>query len=85
MPSHPPQRGYRGVVDDGRGAEWCEFVDVEVSAGDFERLGADFDRTGVVRHGRVGAAQGRLFPLVAAVDYAVGWLASHRPEPAGRR
>ncbi|MFI7639512.1 aminoglycoside N(3)-acetyltransferase [Nonomuraea sp. NPDC049400] len=76
--SDPPRRGYRAVVDDGRGPEWCEFVDVDVDVSDFEALGADFDKTGAVRRGRVGAAEARLFPLIAAVDYAVDWFAAHR-------
>ncbi|MET8001331.1 aminoglycoside N(3)-acetyltransferase [Nonomuraea glycinis] len=74
----PPRRTYRAVVDDGRGREWCEFVDVDLDAGDFTCLGADFDRTGVVRHGKVGQAEARLFSLTTAVDFAIGWFASHR-------
>lgn len=74
----PPRRTYRAVVDDGRGREWCEFEDVDLDAGDFASLGADFDQTGVVRHGKVGQAEARLFPLTAAVDFATGWFASHR-------
>ncbi|WP_188194613.1 aminoglycoside N(3)-acetyltransferase [Nonomuraea sp. SYSU D8015] len=82
----PPRRRFRAVVDDGNGREWCEFEDVAVNAGDFAALGADFEGTGAVRRGRVGAAEARLFSLPAAVDYAVDWLASHRspahPPPA---
>jgi aminoglycoside 3-N-acetyltransferase len=76
--SAPPRRTYRAVVDDGRGREWCEFEDVDLDAGDFASLGADFNRTGVVRHGKVGRAEARLFSLTAAVDFATGWFASHR-------
>ncbi|RVX38040.1 aminoglycoside 3-N-acetyltransferase [Nonomuraea polychroma] len=79
----PPRRRYRAVVDDGNGRTWCEFEDVAVDASDFAALGADFDETGVVRRGRVGAAEARLFSLPAAVAYAVDWLASHRDAPAG--
>ncbi|WP_327102368.1 aminoglycoside N(3)-acetyltransferase [Nonomuraea glycinis] len=75
----PSRRTYRAVVDDGRGREWCEFEDVDLDAGDFASLGADFDRTGVVRHAKVGRAEARLFPLAAAVDFATDWFASHRP------
>jgi aminoglycoside 3-N-acetyltransferase len=73
-----PRRTYRAVVNDGRGREWCEFVDVDLNAGDFASLGADFDQTGVVRHGRVGQAEARLFSLTAAVDFATDWFALHR-------
>ncbi|TMR37099.1 AAC(3) family N-acetyltransferase [Nonomuraea zeae] len=79
----PPRRRYRAVVDDGQGPGWCEFADVDVDSGDFAALGADFDRTGAVRHGRVGAAEARLFPLATAVDYAVDWFRAHRT--TGRR
>ncbi|WP_433439533.1 aminoglycoside N(3)-acetyltransferase [Nonomuraea sp. CA-141351] len=74
----PHRRSYRAVVDDGEGRTWCEFVDVDVDASDFEALGADFERTGAVRRGLVGAAEARLFPLIAAVDYAADWFAAHR-------
>ncbi|WP_049573894.1 aminoglycoside N(3)-acetyltransferase [Nonomuraea sp. SBT364] len=74
----PPRRSYRGVVDDGRGREWCEFVDVDLDAGDFAALGAAFELAREVRRGRVGNATARLFPLAAAVDFATGWLAAHR-------
>lgn len=82
--STPPRRTYRAVVDDGRGREWCEFEDVDLNAGDFAALGADFDQTRVVRHGKVGHAVTRLFSLTAAVDFATDWFASHR-SPQGRR
>ncbi|WP_328814974.1 aminoglycoside N(3)-acetyltransferase [Nonomuraea cypriaca] len=75
---HPPRRTYRGVVDDGDGRVWCEFEDVTVDASDFGVLGAGFEATGAVRRGRVGAAQARLFSLVAAVDHATDWFTSHR-------
>ncbi|GAA3603002.1 AAC(3) family N-acetyltransferase [Nonomuraea rosea] len=74
----PPQRSYRAVVDDGDGRAWCEFVDVHVDDADFWRLGADFEVAGDVRLGWVGAAQARLFALTDAVDYATGWLTTHR-------
>jgi aminoglycoside 3-N-acetyltransferase len=74
----PPRRAYRAVVNDGNGREWCEFEDVALDASDFAVLGAGFEETGVVRRGRVGAAEARLFSLRAAVDYAVGWFTSHR-------
>ncbi|MFG1702291.1 aminoglycoside N(3)-acetyltransferase [Nonomuraea sp. M3C6] len=74
----PPRRSYRAVVDDGEGRAWCEFVDVKVNDSDFMLLGADFERTGAVRLGRVGEAEARLFSLVDAVDFAVAWFAAHR-------
>ncbi|MFB4290987.1 aminoglycoside N(3)-acetyltransferase [Nonomuraea sp. ATR24] len=74
----PPRRSYRGVVDDGRGREWCEFEDVDLDAGDFAALGAAFERACRVRRGPVGDATARLFPLRTAVDFAVAWLTANR-------
>ncbi|WP_437995399.1 AAC(3) family N-acetyltransferase [Sorangium sp. So ce185] len=55
------------------------FDDVATDSGDFDRLGADFDRdTGLVRRGRAGAATALLMPQRPLVDYAVGWLPRNR-------
>jgi aminoglycoside 3-N-acetyltransferase len=79
----PPRRTYEAVVDFGQGWTWWQYVDVDLYAGDFVELGADFEKLHPVRYGRVGEAEARLFPLRAAVDFAVNWLKDHRPA-AGR-
>ncbi|WP_433225038.1 aminoglycoside N(3)-acetyltransferase [Microtetraspora malaysiensis] len=74
----PPRRLYRCVVNFGRGQQWWEYEDVVLDDSDMDRLGADFDSTGTVRHGRVGRAHAFLFPMAAAVDFAAEWFFRHR-------
>lgn len=80
--ARPPTRRYRCVISVAGRAVWHEYQDVVLDDGDFPELGADLDRAGPVRRGRVGQADSRLVPMVAAVDFAVTWLRRHRP-PAG--
>ncbi|MEU2284824.1 AAC(3) family N-acetyltransferase [Streptomyces sp. NPDC013178] len=81
----PPRRTYRCVVLRDGERRWTSYEDVALDDGDFGALGADFEQHDtarpdpVVRGGPVGDAQARLFPLGAAVDFAVGWLAGNRP------
>ncbi|GII52393.1 AAC(3) family N-acetyltransferase [Planotetraspora thailandica] len=74
----PPRRLYRCVVDFGDGPVWWEYEDVVLDDGDFSLLGADFEKAAQLRAGRIGEAEARVFPFVAAVDYAVMWFARHR-------
>ncbi|MFE9491313.1 aminoglycoside N(3)-acetyltransferase [Streptomyces sp. NPDC006641] len=77
----PPRRSYRCVVTAGGRRQWWEYEDVALDDGDFAALGADFARTddgGTVRTGPVGSSTSRLFRITDAVDFATGWLASHR-------
>jgi aminoglycoside 3-N-acetyltransferase len=50
--------------------------------GDFEKLGADFEATGRATVGPVGDATARLMDQRPLVDFAVGWIATHRRRPA---
>lgn len=78
----PPRRSYRCVVKAHGLPRWWEYEDVALDDSDFGVLGRDFERSGpstAVRSGRVGRARSRLVGLTAAVDFAVGWLADHRP------
>jgi aminoglycoside 3-N-acetyltransferase len=61
------------VVEAGRRV-WKRYRDLDLDAAPFPAIGAAFDRTGEVRLGRVGNATARLFPLRAAVDFALAWL-----------
>jgi aminoglycoside 3-N-acetyltransferase len=70
------------VLVDG-GSAWVWWTDVNVDADDFAELGADLEATGAVRIGTVGEATSRLMRQRAAVDFAAGWLAEHRPALAG--
>jgi aminoglycoside 3-N-acetyltransferase len=76
----PPYREYACAVATPDGRRWLAYRDVGLDDSDFGRLGEDFERdTGVVRHGRVGSAPTRLFPVATAVDYAQWWIAANRP------
>ncbi|MFD7658197.1 aminoglycoside N(3)-acetyltransferase [Actinosynnema sp. NPDC059797] len=66
------------AVTTARGRSWTTVRDVAVDNDDFAELGAAFVEDRPVRHGRVGAAVTRLFPLAEAVAYAEVWLAEHR-------
>ncbi|GAA3463773.1 aminoglycoside N(3)-acetyltransferase [Saccharothrix longispora] len=70
------------AVTTPRGRSWTTVRDVAVDGDDFAELGAAFVGARPVRHGRVGAAVTRLFPLAEAVAYAEVWLAGRR---TGRR
>jgi aminoglycoside 3-N-acetyltransferase len=61
-----------------RGRGWTTWTEVDVDAGDFDRLGAALEETGAVTVGPVGAATARLMSQRAAVDFATAWLAAHR-------
>ncbi|MEU4264654.1 MULTISPECIES: AAC(3) family N-acetyltransferase [Streptomycetaceae] len=77
----PPRRLYRCVVAPEGGRRWWEYEDVALDDSDFAALGRAFERaelTGAVRTGRVGSAVSRLMRLRPAVDFAVGWLGTHR-------
>ncbi|WP_371606608.1 MULTISPECIES: aminoglycoside N(3)-acetyltransferase [unclassified Streptomyces] len=76
----PPRRLYRCVVASEGRRHWWEYEDIALDDSDFARLGEDFARARpeAVSTGRVGAAPSRLFPLRAAVDFAVGWITEHR-------
>ena len=54
------------------GDEWREFKGFPHRDEDFAELGADFEQAhpAAVRHGRVGAASARLFPLALAAEHA---------------
>ncbi len=49
------------------------FTDLDLDDGDFAELGARADGEPFVRRGLVGAADCRLLPIRAAVDFAVSW------------
>jgi aminoglycoside 3-N-acetyltransferase len=74
----PPRREYHCVIADGGRRRWHSYEDVVLDDGDFGELGADLERTGAAVTGRVGGAECRLLPLMAAVDFAVAWLRRHR-------
>jgi aminoglycoside 3-N-acetyltransferase len=74
----PPRKRQAAAVLTETGREWVSWEDVDVDEEDFDRLGDDFDATGAVTIGGVGAATCRLMRQRAAVDYAVGWFRQNR-------
>ncbi|MGW0792476.1 aminoglycoside N(3)-acetyltransferase [Streptomyces sp. NPDC002911] len=77
----PPRRLYRCVVAlEGGGGRWWEYEDITLDDSDFAALGNDMvrARAEAVGTGSVGAARSHLFPLRAAVDFAVDWLGDRR-------
>jgi aminoglycoside 3-N-acetyltransferase len=61
------------------GGGWETVTEVSISSDRFDELGHDFERDRPVVHGKVGAADVRLFPVADAVAYAERWLPLHRP------
>ncbi len=59
---------------------WVRYDDIEWDSNDFLPLGLDFEREDLerestrVRVGAVAKARAKLFPLRAAVDYAIEWM-----------
>jgi aminoglycoside 3-N-acetyltransferase len=78
----PPRAGAGASVFGPDGTNrWATWVDVVADSDDFERLGADFEATGAATVGRVGNATARLMSQRALVDFATGWMATHRERP----
>jgi aminoglycoside 3-N-acetyltransferase len=76
--TEPPLRSYRCVVARDGAPMWWQYRDVVLDDGDFEDIGADLDRGGIVARGRIGHADSRLIRFAHAVDFATEWLARHR-------
>lgn len=74
----PATRRYRCFVAEDGVRKDLEFTGIVLDDDDFGALGADLDPLPFVRRGRVGAANCRLFPLRAAVDFAAGWFRTNR-------
>lgn len=66
------------MVDGNR--RWVKYQELDVSGDDFSQLGSDFASTGRERRGPVGAGTGLLMRQRDLVDFALGWIESHRLE-----
>jgi aminoglycoside 3-N-acetyltransferase len=71
-------RGYRCFVHEHGRRVRKEFIAPDLSDHDFNHLGEALERERRVSHGTVGQARATLIALPDAVDFAVGWMASHR-------
>ncbi|MEU8172648.1 AAC(3) family N-acetyltransferase [Microbispora hainanensis] len=74
----PPEEWYGCVVQVGGRRTWTYYKDVVLDDRDFAECGAELERTGKVRRGRVGKADSRLFSLPKAVTFAERWLSEKR-------
>jgi aminoglycoside 3-N-acetyltransferase len=84
LPEPPAPREYRCLVSRHGVREEYMFTDIQLYAGDFEKLGEHIDREPFVRRGQVGsAADCRLLPVRNAVDFAMAWppFRCHRAVP----
>lgn len=74
-------RSGAAVIQDGK-REWIWFDELDWDNGDFEQIGAEFEKdTDVVIHGRVGNASCKLIPFRTLVDYGADWMTEFRPKP----
>jgi aminoglycoside 3-N-acetyltransferase len=82
LPWPAPMRPYQCFVQVGGERVQLDFDAADLDDGDFARLGMALDAQPFVRRGRLGEAQARVFPVRAAVDFAVAWMTDHRaPAP----
>jgi aminoglycoside 3-N-acetyltransferase len=63
------------VLRDGA-RTWTTFRDIDFGDDVFPAIGEEFEKTGVVRVGKIGSATARLFSQRAAVNFATSWLKS---------
>ncbi|MFC7549561.1 aminoglycoside N(3)-acetyltransferase [Plantactinospora sp. GCM10030261] len=76
----PPVRTNSCAVLVGGERNWVTYTSVALDATDFGELGREFrERTDVVTDGLVGAAASLALPARRAADFAVQWMARHRP------
>lgn len=57
---------------------WKSYRDHQRKHDDFEILGAEFEKSGRVKSGKVGNAQTRIFSQVDAVDFGLAWMQKNR-------
>lgn len=60
------------IIEDGQRV-WKQFRDIEIDADVFPSIGTEMEQANLVKIGRVGLAECRLFPQRLAVDFAVQW------------
>lgn len=64
------------MVDGQR--QWVTFEMDSFDDGDFEQIGDDYEAAHGISRGRVGQAEVRFVRARPLVDYAVGWIETHR-------
>lgn len=76
-PGAKPIRQGAPVFEDGNPV-WKTYDEIELDSDVFPAIGAAFEQTGLVRMGKIGAADVRLFPQCPGVDFAERWLSERR-------
>jgi aminoglycoside 3-N-acetyltransferase len=76
-PSKQTITQHSAVLVDGE-RRWVEYTELDGDTDDFAALGAEFESTGQVRIGSVGAATARLMRQREVVDFATDWLGRNR-------
>ena len=76
FPKEMIQEGCAIMVNGVR--QWVSYETLDLDESDFAELGADYDRIGAVRTGRVGKAHVRFMKQRPLVDFAVQWMEQHR-------
>jgi aminoglycoside 3-N-acetyltransferase len=69
----PEQEAGAAVLEDGQRV-WKQFRDIAWDDETFPEIGMDFEATGAVTVGKVGAGRAHLFRQRLAVDFAERWL-----------
>ncbi len=64
------------LVDGQR--RWVSWRDLEVGTEDFDAIGRDFAAESTEAHSTIGRGIGRLCRVRDCVDFAIGWIESHR-------
>jgi aminoglycoside 3-N-acetyltransferase len=73
---HVIQQGAPMIIDGER--QWVQFENINLNEDDFPAIGAAFENTGQVRHGKVGYGEALLMPQRPLVDFAVEWMNMNR-------
>ena len=79
LPWPPEDQEYRCYVSRDGHREELTFTAARLDPTDFSELGANLEEdTAIVAKGPFGAGTARAMPMRGAVDFAVGWMSSHR-------
>lgn len=78
---HPPMHTTGSSLRrPGGGSRWSTWSEVDVDAGDFDRIGVAFEETGAATIGTVAEATAHLMSQRRAVDFATDWIRDNRPD-----
>ena len=75
----PPMQTYTCVVISEGKRGWTGYQDVVLDDNNFDEIGKSLAEKLPVREETVGHAECRLMPMRDTVDFAVEWMAEHRP------